>query len=125
MDDRIPPGNYFQYCPSVLHSSPHNPIRPSLASVDRERLHVPRNGLFLVTHILHCQCGCSHIIGSSQKKTGRLLLLFSRQPAYQSFDISNIIFYEMHKTHEKGRKRNGFGFALSGKPSRTWRKNGT
>ncbi|KAJ8633026.1 hypothetical protein MRB53_026362 [Persea americana] len=38
MDDIIPPGNYFQYSPSGLHSSPHNPIRPSLASLDRERL---------------------------------------------------------------------------------------
>lgn len=36
MDDRIPPGNYFQYSPSGLHSSPHNPIRPSSASLDRE-----------------------------------------------------------------------------------------
>ncbi|XP_058097665.1 KH domain-containing protein At1g09660/At1g09670 [Magnolia sinica] len=37
MDDRIPPGTYFQYSPSGIHSSPHNSIRPSSsASLDRE-----------------------------------------------------------------------------------------
>ncbi|KAG9456927.1 hypothetical protein H6P81_001435 [Aristolochia fimbriata] len=36
MDDRIPPPpTYFQYSPSI-HSSPHNSIRPSSASLDRE-----------------------------------------------------------------------------------------
>ncbi|XP_068647865.1 KH domain-containing protein At1g09660/At1g09670-like isoform X2 [Aristolochia californica] len=36
MDDRIPPPpTYFQYSPSI-HSSPHNSLRPSSASLDRE-----------------------------------------------------------------------------------------
>ncbi|XP_077224768.1 RNA-binding KH domain-containing protein isoform X2 [Tasmannia lanceolata] len=33
MEDRTPPRTYFQYSPSGIHSSPHNPMRPSL---DRE-----------------------------------------------------------------------------------------
>ncbi|KAJ0972203.1 hypothetical protein J5N97_020162 [Dioscorea zingiberensis] len=40
MDERIPPGTYFQYSPSGIHSSPHHSpsIRPSSASsLDRER----------------------------------------------------------------------------------------
>lgn len=51
-------------------------------------------GVFLVSHTLHCQCGCSNIIVSSQKETGRLLLpFFCRQTAYQTSDISYIVLY--------------------------------
>ncbi|MQM05493.1 hypothetical protein Taro_038308, partial [Colocasia esculenta] len=37
MDERIPPGNYYQYSPSGIHSSPHNSMRPYSAASDRER----------------------------------------------------------------------------------------
>lgn len=37
MNDRIPPGTYFQYSPSGVQSSPFNTMRPSTASMDQER----------------------------------------------------------------------------------------
>ncbi|CAN6475572.1 unnamed protein product [Victoria cruziana] len=36
MNDRIPPGTYFQYSPSGVQSSPFNTMRPSTASMDQE-----------------------------------------------------------------------------------------
>lgn len=69
-------------------------------------------GVFLVSHTLHCQCGCSNNIVSSQKETGRLLLLFycqtNRLPNFWHFLHRSLCY--MHKINEKGRKRSGFSF---------------